>query len=436
MTFSQAWLNAPIHQLDIWTEHLTDPVNVGRLNYEVASARAFFEWSADAQRLELDLSPLMLPARGGVWSSRDNHTLPLEYQGLPGLLNDALPDGWGLYLMDKALARLGVRPELITPAARLAYLGNRAWGSLSFLPVIEDDHDEVMRLDTLGREMEAAIEGHLEHVSNELLRAGSSPQGARPKVMVNCDARFQEARVTTGTPAPGQRSWLIKFASRDEPEDAPLMEQVYMESARNAGLRVMDSVLLNLNGKPAFATERFDRQPGSRVFCHSLGGLLHFSHRVIGMDYVNVAEVMDRLHVPELDYRQAYARAVFNAAMSVRDDHAKNFAFLLGEANTWRISPAYDLTYMPGPGGYHTMTFAGGDKVDPSQADLLKLAPHYRLDQNEAKQIIQAIVEVARQVAPTARGLGVSQDTLAPIERRLTEISSSIAPSLKRSGGR
>lgn len=436
MTLSKDWLNAPIHQLDVWTEHLPDPVNVGRLNYEVVSGMAFFEWSADAQRLGLDFSPLMLPVGGGVWSSRDNRELPLEYQGLPGMLNDALPDGWGLYLMDKALARLGIRPELITPATRLAYLGNRAWGSLSFRPAIEDGLDGVMPLDALGKEMEASIEGHLEHVSNELLRAGSSPQGARPKVMVDCDAGFQEARVTTGEPAPGQRSWLIKFASRDEPEDAPLMEQVYMDSAREAGLWVMDSVLLNLHGKPAFATERFDRTPAGRVFCHTLGGLLHFSHRAGGMDYVNVAEVMDRLHVPEPSYRQAYARAVFNAAMSVRDDHAKNFAFVLGKDNAWDISPAYDLTYMSGPGGYHTMTFAGGDLRDPTQADLLNLATHYRVDRAEARQIIEGMAAVSHRVPLMARGLGVSQDTLAPIERRLTEIGRSIFPSLRRSRGR
>jgi serine/threonine-protein kinase HipA len=352
------------------------------------------------------------------------------------MLNDALPDGWGLYLMDKALARLGIRPELITPATRLAYLGHRAWGSLSFRPAIEDELDGVMPLDALGKEMEASIEGHLEHVSNELLRAGSSPQGARPKVMVDCDAGFQEARVTTGVPAPGQRSWLIKFASRDEPEDAPLMEQVYMDSAREAGLWVMDSVLLNLHGKPAFATERFDRTPAGRAFCHTLGGLLHFSHRAGGMDYVNVAEVMDRLHVPEPSYRQAYARAVFNAAMSVRDDHAKNFAFVLGKDNAWDISPAYDLTYMSGPGGYHTMTFAGGDLRDPTQADLLNLATHYRVDRAEARQIIEGMAAVSHRVPLMARGLGVSQDTLAPIERRLTEIGRSIFPSLRRSRGR
>lgn len=436
MTIPAAWLNAPIHQVDVWTEHLGPPLRAGRLNYERATGLAYFEWSEESLLWNLDLSPLHVPLETGVWASHQERALPGEYRGLPGFLNDALPDGWGLYLMDKALARAGIPPELITPATRLAFLGDRAWGSLSFQPVIEEDIGAVMSLDDLGREMEATIEGHIDAVSDELLQAGSSPQGARPKVMVDCDAGFRYAKVTTGVPTEGFRSWLIKFAARDEPEDAPLVEQAYMQSARNAGLVVMDSGILNLRGKHAFATERFDRNPKGRMFTHTLGGLLHFSHRDIGLDYANVAQVMEELQVPEPAFQEAYARAVFNAAMSVRDDHAKNFAFVKGRDNKWDISPAYDLTYMPGPGGYHTMTFAEGTTVDPTRQDLLNLAPHYHLDEAQAKSIIQAMAEVARQVVPMAREMGVSQDTLAPIKKRLDVINQSIEPSRSRTRGR
>jgi serine/threonine-protein kinase HipA len=436
MTIPADWFNAPIHRVEVWTEHLAQPVHVGRLNYERAAGVAYFEWSEAAQQMSLDLSPLMLPLGNGVWNSRMENGLPTEYRGLPGFLNDALPDGWGVYLMDKALARAGIPPEQITPAMRLVFLGDRSWGSLSFRPVIEEDFRGVMTLDALGQEMESTIDGHLDAVSEAFLQAGSSPQGARPKVAVDCDAAFQYARVTTGAPSADFRSWLIKFAGRDEPADAPLMEQVYMDCARQAGLLVMDSRILNLHGKAAFATERFDRSPAGRVFSHTLGGLMHFSHRTIGLDYANVAQVMEALQVPEPAFREAYKRAAFNAAMSVRDDHAKNFAFVKGSDNRWDISHAYDLTYMPGPGGYHTMTFADGNSVDPTQADLLKLASHYHLDEAEARPIIQAMVDTARQVAPMARDLGVSQKTLAPIERRLGEIARSMAPTRSRGRGR
>lgn len=436
MTIPTAWLNAPIHQVDVWTEHMGPAILVGRLNYERAAGVAYFEWSDEAQAHHLDLSPLRLPWEAGVWASNRERDLPEEYRGLPGFLNDALPDGWGLYLMDKALARAGIPPEQITPATRLAFLGDRAWGSLSFHPVIGQDIGQLMPLDRLGREMEASIEGHLDAVSDELLQAGSSPQGARPKVMVDCDGYFRHAKVTRGLPVEGFRSWIIKFAGRAEPEDGPLLELAYMTSARNAGLQVMDSRILTLGGKHAFATERFDRSPAGRVFTHTLGGLMHFSHRRAGLDYGIVAQVMDELKVPQGAYQEAYARAVFNAAMSVRDDHSKNFAFIKGKNNQWDISPAYDLTYMTGPGGYHTMTFAEGDTQDPTQRDLLNLAPHYHLSEAQARPIIQAIAEVARHVVPMAREMGVSKATLDPIADRLEAINASIEPRMRSGRGR
>lgn len=432
MTLPVAWLDSPIHQVDVYTDHLGAPIAVGRLNYERATGAAYFEWSADAQRMALDLSPLRLPLGTEIWSSRQDSDLPVEYRGLPGLLNDALPDGWGLYLMDRALARAGIPPDQITPAARLAFLGDRAWGALSFQPVIQEDLGGVMTLDALGRDMEATIEGHLDTVSAEFLQAGSSPQGARPKVMVDCDADFHHAQVTAGASREGFRSWLIKFAARDEPVDAPLVEQAYMDCARQAGLSVMDSRILDIQGKPAFATERFDRPPSGRVFTQTLGGLMHFSHRAVGLDYANVAEVMDALRVPEPAFRQAYMRAAFNAALSVRDDHAKNFAFVKGRDNRWDIAHAYDLTYTQGPGGYHTMTFADGDTMDPTYADLLKLAPYYRLDEVDARSIVQAMIDVATEVGPRARDLGVSRDTIAPIEERLNAVAKSLAPARGR----
>jgi len=423
---STAWLNAPIHQVDVWTQHLGPAILAGRLNYERSSGVAYFEWSDEARSQHLDLSPLRVPLEMGVWASNRERELPEDYRGLPGFLNDALPDGWGLYLMDNALARAGIPPEQITPATRLAFLGDRAWGSLSFQPVMEQGTSELMSLDVLGREMEASIEGHLEAVSDELLQAGSSPQGARPKVMVDCDEGFRHAKVTRGLPDEGFRSWIIKFAGRDEPEDAPLLELAYMTTARNAGLHVMDSKVLTIQGKHAFATKRFDRSPSGRVFTHTLGGLMHFSHRRIGLDYGTVAQVMDALQVPETAYQEAYARAAFNAAMSVRDDHSKNFAFIKGQDNRWDISPAYDLTYMTGPGGYHTMTFADGDTQDPTQQDLLNLAPLYHLSEAQARPIIQTMADAAMQVVPMAREMGVSNATLKPIASRLGVINASI----------
>jgi len=45
-----------------------------------------------------------------------------------------------------------------------------------------------------------------------------------------------------------------------------------------------------------------------------------------------------------------------------RDDHAKNFSFLLDVDNAWKLAPAYDLTFSEGPGGEHSTTYLGEGK--------------------------------------------------------------------------
>lgn len=425
MPIDSVWLNASLHRLDVWTDHLGEPVHIGTLTYELETKATFFQWSTEAEQRHLNLSPLQMPLSTGRWSSRD-HDVPADYHGLPGMLNDSLPDGWGLYLMDQALARQSIPLDRITPATRLAFLGDRTWGSLSFRPVIEGDSHTAVPLGVLGREMEATIEGHLDDVSAELLQAGSSPQGARPKVMVDCDASFEWARVSGGVLEPGLRAWIIKWASRDEPADAPMVEQVYMEVAADAGISVMPSRLLDIDGKTTFATERFDRRPTGRVFCQSLGALLHFSHRAPGLDYGHIANVMDNLGMPRDAFREAYKRAAFNAAMSVRDDHAKNVAFCMGADGVWTLAPAFDLTYMAGPNGYHTLTFADGTTRDPSRDDLLRLAQHYHLDRQDAGTILDAMIGLAGTAGQRCRGIGVSKRTIDPIDVRLKQIASSL----------
>ena len=36
---------------------------------------------------------------------------------------------------------------------------------------------------------------------------------------------------------------------------------------------------------------------------------------------------------------------VFNVVASNRDDHTKNFSFLMDESGKWSLAPAYDLTF-------------------------------------------------------------------------------------------
>lgn len=421
-----AWIRSPLQQIEVWAEHRAQPVCIAQVNHEVASGRTYFEWSEAARGLGMNLSPLTLPLGVGVWSDHAG-SLPRDFEGLPGLLNDALPDDWGRYLMNKAMAQQQIEPGHITPLARLLYLADRAWGALTFRPMFDRAAGESVALEQLAEEVEAAIEGHVDEVSAALLRAGSSPQGARPKIMVDLDADMAQARISGGPPPPGYDAWLINFAARNEPTDAPILEQAYMECAWHAGITVMECRLLSINGRPAFATRRYDRSQGRRIHCHTLGGLLHRSHRQTGLDYAHIAAVMSRLQVPQQDYSEAYARAAFNVAMSVRDDHVKNFAFMRGDAERWMLSPAYDLTYMDGPGGHHTMTFAGGTTRDPTRADLLRLAAAYGVAAQEAGDVVTRMRALPAHFERIALGYGADRATVKQIGKRLAAVAKALA---------
>jgi serine/threonine-protein kinase HipA len=64
---------------------------------------------------------------------------------------------------------------------------------------------------------------------------------------------------------------------------------------------------------------------------------------------------------------------VFNLFAHNRDDHVKNFAFLLNADQEWRLAPAYDLTFAHGPGGEHSMTVAGEGRA-PKTLHVLRVA--------------------------------------------------------------
>lgn len=76
------------------------------------------------------LSPLTLP-----YDASPQPTPKKCPAGLPGFLAESLPDGYGLWLMDQSFRQAGVPRETVTPLDRLAYVGNRATGALSYEPI-------------------------------------------------------------------------------------------------------------------------------------------------------------------------------------------------------------------------------------------------------------------------------------------------------------
>ena len=114
---------APVELLEVrYHAREAEPVTVGRLARR--GRELLFEYDDTFIASGLSLSPLRIPLARGVITGD-----PLMFDGLLGLFDDSLPDGWGRLLLDRRLAELGLRPTALGPLDRLAWVGDQAIGA-------------------------------------------------------------------------------------------------------------------------------------------------------------------------------------------------------------------------------------------------------------------------------------------------------------------
>lgn len=377
--------------------------------------RIYFEYDAGFLRSPLLISPFKLPPRPGLFEHTDR-----DFAGVFGVFNDSLPDGWGLLLMDRQFRSQGADPRTLTPLDRLAYIGTRGMGALTYHPPAaeaEAEQDLGIELDALARQAERVLEGSTEEVLPALRIAGGSPGGARPKVLVGVR---DDGRIISGTSAlpAGYRHLLVKFGAKEDPPDIGAVEAAYALMAESAGIAVPPTRLFETADGRYFGAERFDREGNRRVHMHTLGGLLHASHRVPSMEYEGFLRATLMLTRDQRQVEEAFRRMVFNVLAHNRDDHVKNFSFLMGRDGSWRLAPAYDLVFSDGPGGQHTMAVAG-EAVQPADGDMLRVAQACDVDLLRARRIIEGVRDSVQQWPGLARTMGVSAVTRGLIGKRI-----------------
>ena len=373
-------------------------MKVGRL--ALKARQILFEYDPVFLGSKLELSPFKLPPTPDVILGT-----PDVLDGLMGVFDDSLPDGWGRLLIDRRAAELGLSGSSLTPLDRLTLVGARSMGALIYEPEIALEDPVMVKLSELARETETVLEGNSGADLERLIAVGGSPKGARPKVLIQLSPKG-EVHFGAKTIDPGFTAWLVKFLSRgDDPDSAPL-EHSYFLMAKAAGIDVPKTQLLGKTKRVPgyFAIERFDRIGATRRHTHTLGGLLHLPHAYPALDYTDLLKVTRRLTRDEAAVAEMFRRACFNVFARNRDDHTRNFTFLMDERGAWQPSPAYDLTFAGGPGGEHTMLIAGEGRA-PGREHLLKLAK--ASDLKHAEPIIDQVREVVDRFKDFAEQAGV-----------------------------
>jgi serine/threonine-protein kinase HipA len=380
-----------VKKLDVY---LTVDASCRRLVGQLAESdhRTYFEYDADFLRAPIWLSPFKLPPEPGLHEHRDRTFGPLF-----GLFDDSLPDGWGRLLMDRHFRQSGQPPEMVSPLERLAYLGTRTMGALTYHPPVVRDEVSALKMDlhTMASESYRVLEGSERDVLPELLRVGGSPGGARPKVLVG----IRDGAMISGVddlPA-GYTGWLVKFPSRRDDVEAGRVEYAFSLMARAAGIELPSVRLFETGqGDAFFGVERFDRVGNQRLHTHTFGNLIHANFRIPSCDYEQLLRVARVLTENHGDTVAAFRLMVFNIMAHNRDDHAKNFAFMIDQQGAWRLTPAYDLTFSFGPSGEHSMTVAGEGR-EPGLDQIRRLGEGAGLSRREVAEVIGEVgTSVAR----------------------------------------
>lgn len=401
-----------------------------RLGYYV------FAYDKGFGRTGIQLAPLHMPADDSERLFVFTDLPEATYRRLPALLADALPDEFGNALIDKYLAERGLAKPQITPLDRLAYMGRRAMGALEFKPARGPQTKtptalEMGRLVAMARK---AVAGDLEDDSaaeaalRSIIEVGTSANGARAKAVIGWNRRTSEIRSGQFALLPGFEYWLLKFdgmgTDRElgQSRDFGRIEYAYYLMAKQAGIAIPESRLLEENGRAHFMTRRFDREDdGTKHHLQSLCAMDHLDFKKKSANsYEQLFMTMRQLKLGHAADVEAFRRMALNVMGRNCDDHTKNFSFLLRKGGAWELSPAYDITFAHNPKGdwtsQHLMS-VNGKFAEITRGDCLALAD--RFGTGEATSLLDQVRRVVEDWPAFAKKAGVRPSEIARIRAQL-----------------
>lgn len=398
----------PVDLIHVELEWQGTNLPVGRI--AVDRWQIYFEYDSSFIDQGLELSPFKLPLRSGVFEGEQK-----IFDGLFGLFNDSLPDGWGKLLLDRAVTEKGIPYQSLSPLDRLAHVGHHGMGALIYKPNYHDTNkpSDQLSLDQLHTEMKEVLAGDAPEVVEKLLALNGSSAGARPKVLVGYEEK-NHLLINGQQKLPGGfEHWMVKFASSSDQSDIGNIEYAYALMAKNAGIEMPETKLFEGQyNRSYFGVKRFDRKGNARVHTHTASGLLHANHQIPSLDYENLMRSAIALCKDIREAEKVFRLAAFNVLAHNRDDHSKNFSFIMREDGRWGFAPAYDLTFSYGPNREHSALVMGEGR-NPGTKQLFQLAEKFQL--NKADTILSEVRQSIAQWPAFATAAQVPKRSMALI---------------------
>lgn len=272
-----------------------------------------------------------------------------------GLIGDAIPGSYGMdYLNHYFQDEFGRKPSVVET---LGFIGSHGLGAIEFRPPSSTGYvstELVATLEELKTLSRRVYEGeHSIELSKLLAVSNSAIGGARTKAVVgfNPETNMIHIGQKNGESPDRFKQCIVKFNAKKENEIDQYnieikAEYLYYKMAKTLGIKMSDSWLIEENGVCHFATQRFDITPqGERVHLHSFAGLIGSDAASFATSYDALFRVSNTLAVSEQDKEQILKTMIFNLVFGNKDDHARNFSFLMDKRGVWKVAPAYDLTF-------------------------------------------------------------------------------------------
>jgi len=328
--------------------------------------------------------------------------------GVFGALRDASPDYWGRRVIQRHLgkAQPGEMEYLLySPDDRAGALG---FGLNQEPPAPKRTFNQTLDLakvqaiaDAIVAEEDVPADAAKERVGN-LLLAGTSMGGARPKAVVENDAGL----------------WIAKFNVGTDAWNSARVEHSMLLLARACGLTTAESRVVEVAGRDVLLVKRFDRERTEAGYVRarmiSALTLLRAEDTYQSRNrwsYVQLAEELRRVCAePVQNATELFRRMCFNALISNVDDHPRNHALIAREQD-WKLSPSYDLTpAVPVSIERRDLAMECGDAGRFANAsNLLSQSARFLLERDQAAAIIDTMeAQVQSLWFSTARSAGVA----------------------------
>ena len=396
---------------------------VGRLCIDPRRHLPYFEYNREWIESGLDISPLDASIK------QPQNLRPIFgasekiYQKLPPFLADSLPDAWGNALFEQWRLQQGIKPGEITSLDKLAFVGKRAMGALEFFPETYNfNPTEDVKLKTLidlaeqiyTQRENVHIEPEQSLTMQALMAVGTSAGGRQPKAVIAINSETGAIRSGQIGGLKGFEYCIMKFGIKER--STAELEMTYYEMAIKAGIKMMPCWLMDVEGDKHFVTKRFDREGEKKLHMQTLAALYPEAD-----SYERLLLVCRKMRLSELDSAEIFRRMVFNILANNTDDHNKNFTFLMDQRGRWRLSPAYDLTYIFNSGGFlpesrHCLMIRG--KYDSiTLEDVLALAAENGI--RKAESIIGEVGKAVLEFREIAERNGVEEKWISAIEGTL-----------------